>query len=267
MPRTRVFGGYAPSGSWLDRLSAGAKLVCLLLLSLSAMVAPGWEGLAALGAALLALLASCRVPMRRLLMALRPAALLLAISLLANGLVVDGSFDLGLLGGVGLRWAGLSRAGMAVCRVVLMVGLVLLVSSTTSSTGLSRALVRGLSPLGRLGLPVGDVAMVVVVALRFVPEVEEGFVLVVRAQRARGVSFDQGGPTRRLRAYSSVMIPLVVALFRRSDELAQALRDRCYDSGAGLSRNPGDAWGPAEWLSLVAALVLFAVVLALSALS
>ena len=266
MPRTRVLGGYAAAGSWLDGLAAGAKVACLLLLSLAAMAAPGWEGLALLGVALLALLASCRLPLGRLLLALRPATVLLALSLLANGLVVDGSFDLGLMGGVGLRWAGLARAGMAVCRIVLMVGLVLVMTSTTSTSSLSRSLVRGLSPLGRLGLPVGDVAMVVVVALRFIPEVEEEFALIVRAQRARGVRFDQGGPVRRLRAYAAVMIPLVVALFRRSDELAQALRDRCYASGSGQPWRQGETWGARERLSLATSLVLLAAAIVLPAL-
>ena len=160
--------------------------------------------------------------------------MVLAFALLANTIVVDGSFDVQIIGYVGIELDGLARGAVAVLRIVLLVGFVCVVTATTSSADVARSLVCVLRPLARVGVPVGDVAMIVGMALRFLPEAMGEFDRIVLAQRARGARFGEGSVRVRLSRWASVLVPLVVGLFDRADELALAMRDRCYSGAGGM---------------------------------
>lgn len=228
-------GAYLARCSWLHGLDARVKLAALMLLSIAVFVAPGPLGLLPLGVVVLACIVSCHVPVGSIARALRPTLLTLAFVLLANGLVVDGSYGVQIVGPVGVNVAGLMRGARAVVRIVLLVSLVSLVCATTTVPQLSRALFSALRPLAQLGVPVGGIAMVVSVTLRFIPEIMGQFGRITLAQRARGARFDRGGPLRRLDAYAAVMIPLVVSLLKRGDELGRAMRDRGFTGEMSLA--------------------------------
>lgn len=241
MGRTLAIGTYLERRTWLHGVEPEAKAIALLLLTIATFGARGSLGLALVAAELVAGIVTCHVSPRTVARAIAPTAVVLVFALLANALVVDGSGDVALAGRLGVSIAGATRGAFAVARIVLLVGLVCLVSSTTTAPQLADGLVRLLTPLGAAGVPVGDVAMVVSLALRLIPETVGEFDRIVLAQRARGVRFDEGGPLRRLGRYASVVIPLTVALFQRSDDLAGAMRDRCY-SGRAPERARWGTW-------------------------
>ena len=188
--------------------------------SIASFAAPAPRGLAvaALGLAI-ALLASRTSP-RQVLRALRPAALVLLFALVANAVV--------LVGQPGLSSAGLARGATAVARVALVVGFALVFSSTTVPPAISDAIAWLMSPLRVLGVPVGGVSTAASVALRFIPITAEEVERIRCAQLARGARLDAGGVVGRLRGWGQVLVPLIVGLFRRADELARAMSDRCY---------------------------------------
>lgn len=256
MRKSMPIGAYVAGETPLHGLDARAKLVALVAVSVGAFVARSPLALVLLAAALVVLLAVARMGAGTIARALRPTVVALAFAILANTLVVDGSYDLQIVGFVGINLGGFGRAAMAVGRIALLVGFVCVVTATTSATEVASALVAGLRPLARLGMPVGDVAMVVGMALRFIPETMGEFDRIEMAQRARGTRFDQGSVRERVGKWIAVLIPLVVALFARADELALAMRDRCY-SGAGGVMPPRPA-KPRDVL-----FVLFAVALAI----
>jgi energy-coupling factor transport system permease protein len=139
---------------------------------------------------------------------------------------------------------------------LLVVGTSLL-TLTTSPVALTDALERLMRPLERLRVPVGDVAMMLTVALRFIPTTAEEAEKVVLAQAARGARFDSGGPVRRARAYVPVLVPLFVNLFRRADELAVAMESRCYRGGRGRTRLHESRLRGVDWtVMLVGAAVM-----------
>ncbi len=228
-----VAGEYLERITWLHGVAAGAKIAALLALTVACFVAGG-RGVALLAVAAAMAALSCGVRVRDLLRALRPAAVVLAFALVANALRLDGTADVLLLGPVGFSAAGAVRGVVAVARIATIVALVLLVSATTTVTALTDALSRAFAPLGTLGLPAGDLAMVVAVTLRLVPAVGAEYQKIVDAQRARGALFGRGGVRTRLAAWSAVLVPLVLALFRASDQLAQAMADRWYKGGLPL---------------------------------
>lgn len=178
-------------------------------------------GLLVMAAGLAAALVASKTSPATVLMGLRPAALILALSVASNAINPRGPAGL-LAGGPG------SRGAFVVCRIALVVGFALSFSSTTPPPAIADGLAALLAPLRRVGVPVGAVAMSASVAMRFIPLTAEEVDRIRCAQRARGARLDEGGPLRRLRGWGQVLVPLVVGLFRRADELAGAMVDRCY---------------------------------------
>lgn len=233
--RSPLLGSYRPADTPLHRLDARVKLACLLAVTVTLFAARGALALAAMAAAVLAAAHLGGLSARELAQGLRPTAVILAFSLLANAFVADGTASLTLVGPLGISYPGLARGALAVGRIAVLVFAALVLSATTSSTAVADALTSLMAPLGRLGVPVGDIAMTVSIALRFIPLTAEELVRIRDAQRARGVDFAQGSVPARVRRWLSVLAPLVVALFRRADDLAQAMAERCY-RGRGRTR-------------------------------
>ena len=220
MRRARVPGAYAPGDTVAHRADARSKLIALLIASVASFAAPAPWGLLLVATGLVTALVVSKTSPATVLMGLRPAALILALSVLSNAII--------LVGQPGFSTDGLARGITVVCRVVLVVGFALSFSSTTAPPAIADALAALISPLRRLGVPVGSIAMTASVALRFIPLTAEEADRIRCAQRARGARLDEGGPLRRLSSWGQVLVPLVVSLFRRADELASAMCDRCY---------------------------------------
>lgn len=233
--RSPLLGAYRAAETPLHHLDARVKLACLLAVTVALFAASSPVALAAMAAAVLAAAHLGGLSARELAQGLRPTAVILAFSLLANAFVADGTASLTLVGPLGISYPGLARGALAVGRIAVLVFAALVLSATTSSTAVADALTSLMAPLGRLGVPVGDIAMTVSIALRFIPLTAEELVRIRDAQRARGVDFAQGSVPARVRRWLSVLAPLVVALFRRADDLAQAMAERCY-RGRGRTR-------------------------------
>lgn len=233
--RSPLLGAYRAAETPLHHLDARVKLACLLAVTVALFAASSPVALAAMAAAVLAAAHLGGLSARELAQGLRPTAVILAFSLLANAFVADGTASLTLVGPLGISYPGLARGALAVGRIAVLVFAALVLSATTSSTAVADALTSLMAPLSRLGVPVGDIAMTVSIALRFIPLTAEELVRIRDAQRARGVDFAQGSVSARVRRWLSVLAPLVVALFRRADDLAQAMAERCY-RGRGRTR-------------------------------
>lgn len=233
--RSPLLGAYRAAETPLHHLDARVKLACLLAVTVALLAASSPVTLAAMAAAVLAAAHLGGLSARELAQGLRPTAVILAFSLLANAFVADGTASLTLVDPLGISYPGLARGALAVGRIAVLVFAALVLSATTSSTAVADALTSLMAPLGRLGVPVGDIAMTVSIALRFIPLTAEELARIRDAQRARGVDFAQGSVPARVRRWLSVLAPLVVALFRRADDLAQAMAERCY-RGRGRTR-------------------------------
>ena len=224
-----LFGSYIPKKSPIHGLDARVKLVCLAAVSVAALATNNAVALAAIALATLACGHVAGVPARAYARAAKPAAFLLVFGLLMNMLVPASSADVAL-GPIGLSVAGFVRGLWVVARMLTVIAASLVFCASTTSTEIAEGLASLLSPLGRLGLPVGDVSMTISLVLRFVPMAAEELGRIHEAQLARGTRLAEGGVLVRLRRSASMLVPLVVALFRRADELAGAMRERGWGS-------------------------------------
>lgn len=225
-----LLGSYCNIKTPLHSLDARVKVLCLFLITIAVFATGHPAVLVGIALGVLALARVARITPQQLMSAIKPALFILGLSLLCNMFVADGTGDVTLIGGFGISFAGLARGTFAVSRILVLVALALVLTTTTSSTQVADALSSLLAPLGKLGLPVGDIAMTISVTLRFIPLTSEELMRIRDAQRVRGVDFEEGTVVERLRKWLSVLVPLVIALFRNADDLAKAMRERCYRS-------------------------------------
>lgn len=132
--------------------------------------------------------------------------------------------------------AGLIQGALTVARIIILYQLITLMMLTTSLVDLADGVEIGLSPLARLGLPINELVMTMVVALKFVPLLVGELERLVKAQAARGDSFDQGGPIQRARKIGMLLVPLFVGALNRADVLTTAMNARCYRGGRGRTK-------------------------------
>ena len=259
------FGQYVPGDSVVHRLEPRAKMGLVAAFMLMLFTVDGFAGLAAAGVVAAVAVRVAEVPPRLVLRGVRALTVILAFTLIAHAIRIDpATVALVRLGPLAVDPDGLRTGVFFALRIVLLVVGTSLLTLTTSPVRLADGLERIMRPLEIVRFPAAEVAMMLTVALRFIPTTAEEAEKVVVAQTARGARFDQGGPIRRGRAYIPVLIPLFVGLFRRADELATAMEARCYRGGEGRTRMIESVFSAGDWLALlmgVAVMVAIGVVM------
>lgn len=262
MNNMNVFGSYTSDATRAAHIDARVK-ICLLCLVSAGVFTARSLGVLLVWLVPLGVAASMSgVPVRSVARALKPMAVILVFTLLANLVSCDGNPRAFAVGPVGVDVVGGIRGLKAVSRIVLLVGFALTVSASTTPTQISDAIVRLLRPCARWGLPVAQLGAVLSLALRFIPLVGEELSRIQMAQRARGVSFDGGGLLARIKAWVSIFIPLLTSLMRRADCIGVAMAARCYPEGADAplpAPRPLSSydWGVLVGGSVVAAVLVF----------
>lgn len=168
-----------------------------------------------------------RLPVRAVFLTPAPVYAICALTLLCKSLAFSE-------GAMHLSWVGFLEGGFLCLRICLLVWAGLILCYSTTSTQLVKAFLWYMKPLRKLHVPVDDIAMVLSIALRFIPLIACEYDQVRQAQWSRGAAFDRGGPYQRIRAHARVLLPLILGLFRRADRLACAMDVRCY----GMEKPP-----------------------------
>jgi energy-coupling factor transport system permease protein len=262
MFKAAVIGQFIPGDSAVHRLDARTKILILIAYVAVLFLASGWPGQAALVAFIAMALVLARLPLRSLVRGLRPIIWLVAITLVLNALMTPGPVAYRILGFITFSRSGIDFGLQMAVRLLLLFLASSLLTLTTPPVELTDGLESVLRPFARIGVPAHDIAMMMTIALRFIPTLMTETERIMRAQSARGADFEHGSLARRLRAMVPLLVPLFISAFRRADELATAMEARAYRGGEGRTRwrqrrfGPGDAVAGAAALALVAVLVL-----------
>ena len=245
-------GQYFPGNSLLHRLDPRTKIVAVVVLSVAIFLPKAWPGYVVSTAFCLLAVSLAQVPIKFILRGLKPILIFLAITVLFNAFLTPGEplFKV-------WRWdvtrEGLVLSAVAAVRLVLLVITASLLTLTTSPIRLTDGFERLLRPLSPLGVPAHELALMMTIALRFIPTLTEEADRIMRAQAARGADYQSGNLVNRIRALIPVLVPLFVAAFRRADELATAMEARGYRGGQGRTKMKELAY---TRLDVAAALVL-----------
>jgi len=247
----------------LHALDPRAKILATAGLVLGLFLVDSIAGFLVVAVAVAALLAASGIPAGVFLRILRPVAFIVALTVLFQVLFSREGATLVEWGPLEIHSGGLRLGLFLGLRILLLVSVAGLLTATTSPVALADGIENLLSPFKRLRFPAHEVAMMMTIALRFIPTLGEEAEKITKAQAARGADFSQGGPLRRALALVPVLVPLTVGTFRRADELAEAMESRGYQGGEGRTRYRELRFRARDALALVLTqLILLAGVLA-----
>ena len=255
-----TLGQYFPGDTVVHRLDPRTKLLMVIVYIVALFLAKWVISYAVMLAFLVTAVALSRIRPRALFKGLKPLLFIIIFTAIINVFYTKGDvlvqFWIFKIYAEGVRYAVL----MAV-RVMALIAGTSLLTYTTSPIVLTDAIEQLLKPLGRLHFPVHELAMMMSIALRFIPTLIEETDKIMNAQKARGAMLDSGTMTERIKALVPVLIPLFISAFRRADELVMAMECRCYRGGDGRTRLKVLRCTRQDYIDLAVCIVCFALIL------
>ena len=227
-----TFGQFFPIDSILHRLDPRIKIASLFILVVLIFIVDGGVSYAILTTFLMILIALSKVPLTIILKSLKPLVWIIALTFIVHLFSHEGEV-LWKAAIFEVTDEGLKYGALISLRLVLLIMMSSLLTFTTSPLKLTDALEKLLSPLSKVGISSHELAMIMTIALRFIPTLLEETDKIIKAQSARGVDFESGNILRRIKLMVPVLVPLFLSAFRRADALAMAMEARCYRGGEG----------------------------------
>ncbi len=235
MIRDITIGQYYPADSVLHRLDPRVKLVGTLGFLLSLFLFDNFIGYVIAGLFLAAMIKISKVPFKFIVRGLKTIMLLMIFTVTFNLFLTDGQI-LWQWKFLKITVEGVETAVFMALRLTFLIIGSSLMTLTTTPNQLTDGLETGLGPLKKLHVPVHEIAMMMSIALRFIPILLEETDKIMKAQQARGADFEEGKLFERAKALVPVLVPLFVSAFRRANDLAMAMEARCYRGGEGRTR-------------------------------
>lgn len=230
-----TLGQYYDSASVLHRLDPRVKITGTLLFIVELFLVKSFLGFAICGAVILATVAISKVPLVYILRGMKPILLILIFTFALNIFMTPGRI-LWQYGFLKVTEEGLYTAAFMAIRLMLLIIASSLLTFTTKPVELTDGLEKLMKPASKLGFPAHDVAMMMSIALRFIPVLTDETDKIMKAQKARGADFESGNIITRAKALIPVLVPLFVSAFRIATDLAMAMEARCYRGGENRTR-------------------------------
>ena len=231
-----TLGQYFPGKSVIHRLDPRTKLIGLIIYIVALFTAGSWVTYGIAFAFLAVIVAISRIPLKALVRGLKPLVFVLIFTGVLNLFFTDGDWVLVSFWRITITMEGVTRAIFMVVRILMLISATFLLTYTTSPISLTDGLESLLGPLKKIRVPVHELAMMMCIALRFIPTLIEETDKIISAQKARGADFETGGLLKRVKALVPILVPLFISAFRRADELATAMECRCYHGGDGRTK-------------------------------
>ena len=260
MLRDITIGQYYPADSVIHRLDPRVKLFATLIYVISLFCVKGVVGFAIVTAALAATIGLSKVPFKFMVKGLKAIMILMFITALFNLFLTQGEvmFSFWIFE---VTKEGLTNAVLMTFRLIYLILGTSIMTLTTTPNQLTDGLEKALRPLNKIKVPVHAIAMMMSIALRFIPILIEETDKIMKAQMARGADFENGNMLKRVKNMIPLLVPLFVSAFRRADDLAMAMEARCYNGGAGRTKMKPLTYVSRDYIVYIAVLVYFALVL------
>lgn len=230
-------GQYYASGSVLHKLDPRTKVLLGMLYIVCTFLCKNVVSFGLLFLSGILLISIAKIPFKIILRSLKPIIFIMLFTVVINVFWTTGDNLLFSWGFINVYAEGLYNAlFMAVRIIMLITGTSLFLTYTTTPIQLTDAIERLLAPLKKIKVPVHEFAMMMTIALRFVPTLIDETDRIMSAQKARGADFSNGSLVKRAKALIPILVPLFVSAFRRADELATAMECRCYHGGEGRTK-------------------------------
>ncbi len=258
-----TLGQYFPIDSVIHKLDSRTKILLLILYIVVLFMAQTALSYGFIILFTLAVVKLSHVPPKLYIKGLKPILFIILFTAVLNLFLTDGR-DLPIFGySIGITVEGVSVAVKMALRLVLLIVVSSVLTYTTSPMTLTDGIEKLLSPLARIGFPAHELAMMMSIAIRFIPTLIEETDKIMKAQQARGADFDTGSILKRAKALIPMLVPLFISAFRRADELAVAMESRCYRGGSTRTRLREIHFGKTDLWGWILFLLFFAAVITL----
>lgn len=254
-----TLGQYIPGTSILHRLDPRTKILWTTLLMVATFLIESWPEYAMMGSLIFILLLISGVPIKQSIKGIKPLFFILAITAILN-IFFTGGTPMFEIGPVKVTYEGVFASVKLFLRLVMLVITASLMTITTTPMIMTDGIEKLLKPFERIGVPSHEIAMMMSIALRFIPTLLEETDRIMKAQASRGANFDTGSIFSRIKSFIPVLVPLFVSAFKRADELAEAMESRCYRGGKGRTRLREIHFSRLDFLVSIAGLALLAIV-------
>ncbi|MGD9567260.1 MAG: energy-coupling factor transporter transmembrane protein EcfT [Sedimentibacter sp.] len=235
MFKNLTIGQHYPVDSPVHELDPRVKIIMTFVFIISLFLIESFTTYLVVAVFLTIAIMLSKVPIKFVIRGLRPILMIIVITFIINLLMTPGKivFQLGF---IKITEEGLKQAGFMAIRLTLLIMGTSLLTLTTSPIILTDGIEALLKPFKRFGLPAHELAMMMTIALRFIPTLMEETEKIMKAQKSRGADFESGNIMSRAKNLVPLLVPLFISAFRRADELAMAMEARCYRGGENRTR-------------------------------
>ncbi len=258
-----TIGQYFPGDSPVHKMDARFKIVITAVFIIMLFAADGLLPLICALVFFILAFAASKLSPKLLLRSMKPIVPVIIFTSVLNIFFIDGVTVVEFLG-IHITDNGLTTSGYMIIRLIALICGSSLLTYTTSPIVLTDAIEQMLKPLEKVKFPVHELAMMMTIALRFIPTLIEETDKIMSAQKARGADLDSGTLLQRAKALIPILIPLFVSSFRRAEELAVAMECRCYHGGEGRTKLKTLVSGGRDYLYLGISLLFLCAVLILN---
>ena len=236
MIRDITIGQYYPADSPLHKMDPRVKLFATVIYVIALFCFKGLVGLALITAFLYAVIKISKVPFKFMTKGLKAIVVLVVITSVFNLFATPGDIVFWKWKSLQVTDAGIIQAVLMTIRLIYLILGTSLMTLTTTPNQLTNGLETALAPLNKINVPVHSIAMMMSIALRFIPILIEETDKIMKAQMARGADFEKGNLLEKAKNMIPLLVPLFVSAFRRAEDLAMAMEARCYNGGEGRTK-------------------------------
>jgi energy-coupling factor transport system permease protein len=230
------FGQFIPGDSFVHKLDPRTKILLTILYIVILFSARGVFAYGVIALFSLFIILSAKTGVRNVLRSVKPLIIIIFLTVVLHTLFNKEGALLLKLGPLTIHEGGLYFGLMMASRLILLITFTSILTLTTSPIALTDGIENLLKPFKRIGLPAHELAMMMTIALRFIPTLLTEAQKIMKAQQSRGADFESGNILERAKALLPLLVPLFISAFRRADELAMAMEARCYRGGEGRTR-------------------------------
>lgn len=231
-----TIGQYIPGESFVHKLDPRLKILISLLFIVDLFLVNNFNGYFFVLIFILATILIANLPFKYVYKGLKPIFAIILITAILNIFMTTGENRIFHFGFINVYKEGLITAAFMIVRLVFLIMGTSILTLTTSPIELTDGIENLLNPFKRIGIPAHELAMMMTIALRFIPTLMDETDKIMKAQMARGADFESGNLVKRAKSLIPILVPLFISSFRRADELAMAMESRCYKGGEGRTR-------------------------------
>lgn len=259
-----TLGRYLPLDSIIHKLDPRAKIMAMLLVLITIFFPAGWLGYAVIFACVSVVIILAKLSVSFIWKAMKPMLFMLVFLLIINALVLKTGTVLITIGGFSLYSDAVSQTLYIAVRLLLMVMITTCLTATTKPLDMTLGIEDLLKPFVKIGVPAHEIAMLISIALRFIPDLIDETTRIMKAQESRGVDLKEGKMKERIMAILSLVVPLFVSAFQRAEDLANAMEARGYAPGETRTRYKVLKMGTKDYLFVLGALAVLVTMIILS---